>query len=75
MKTPTWFNKLDAWTDRQPITALVLIGVICLLGEVLAVWLDSISARQQGPIFATGLFAGMFITAAAHVAESKRKKP
>jgi hypothetical protein len=75
MKTPQWFKKLDAWTDRQPMSALILIAVLCLVGLVLACWLDSISARQQGPIFCTGFFVGLFVGAAAHVADLKRKGP
>ena len=74
MKIITWFQRLNHWTDRQPLAGLLVIAVLCTTGMILCFELETVLARQGVASFLNGLFAGMLVVSCFHVIDQRRSK-
>jgi len=74
MKITTWFQRLNHWTDRQPLAGLLVIAVLCTTGMILCFELETVMARQGVASFVSGLLAGMLLTSIFHVLDRKAGK-
>jgi len=74
MKIITWFQRLNHWTDRQPLAGLLIIAVLCTTGMILCFELETVMDRQGVASFISGVMAGMLITSIFHVLDRRAGK-
>ena len=74
MKITNWFQRLNHWTDRQPLAGVLVIAVLCTTGMILCFELETVMARQGVASFVSGLLAGMLLTSIFHVLDRKAGK-
>jgi len=59
-----WFKQLDQWTDRSPITAVLLIATICLLAATMALkFRDDAMMTANQAWYITGFLSGLVLGA------------
>lgn len=73
IKTPHWFQRLNKWTDRQPLEGLLVIAVLCTTAMILCFYVETVSARQGMASFVSGLMLGMLLVSIFHVLDTRRK--
>lgn len=69
-----WFNKLNQWTDRQPLAGLLVVAALCLCGIVLCFELETVIALQGVASFVSGVLTGMLLTSVFHVMDATKAK-
>lgn len=69
-----WFDKLNQWTDRQPLAGLLVAAVLCTTAMVLAFELETATSRQNVGSFIIGLMAGMLLVSVFHVMDVTKAK-
>lgn len=70
-----WFQRLDHWTDRRPVGALLLISTICLLGGVMTLkWQEDTGLTLNQAWHLVGFLEGMVFATLLHVVDVLRRR-